>query len=368
MILSENSAPEIHVFHNLMKRTDDFLNKMAKGQEEYFKKRTAQLLEEDVCEALRSCAKGTEFDGSIQLVSGSQFPDIQIRNFYGVEVKSTVKNHWTSTGSSILESTRNTDIRRIYMTFGKLANPVEFRSRPYEDCLSDIAVTHYPRYRIDMELKAGETIFDKIGISYDKLRKLENPVEPVSKYYKSRLKPGERLWWVSDSIEESVSPTVRVFSTLCRDEQEKIRALLYAMFPEILGNRNDKYNNASLFLLTRYGIINPSFRDMFSAGGQVELPLRTGVLVRMPAAFKRIKRCSDLILETLHETSEQTLSENWGVPVVNNDRIELWCKLCAKNYAGNEDSPDYDIALEVLEKIFLSYRRTDEQHLFVAEP
>ena len=98
---------------------------------------------------------------------------------------------------------------------------------------------------------------------------------------------------------------------------------------------------------------------MFSAGGQVELPLRTGVLVRMPAAFGRIKIYRDLICETLHETSEHTLSENWGVPVVNNDRIGQWCRLCAKNYAANKDRSDYDIALEVLEKIFLSYRRTD---------
>lgn len=117
-----------------------------------------------------------------------------------------------------------------------------------------------------MELKKGETIFDKIGMSYDELRTLENPVEPVSKYYKSKLRPGERLWWANNSIEESTAPTVKLFSSLLRDEQEKIRVILYAMFPEILGNNSDKYNNASLFLLTRYGIINPSFRDMFSAG------------------------------------------------------------------------------------------------------
>lgn len=352
MIVSENSAPEIFAFQNLMKKTDRFLNAEAKGHEDYFAKRTAQLLEEDVCNALKDCAKGTEFENTIQLVSGAQFPDIQVHNFYGVEVKSTIKNHWTSTGSSILESTRNTDIRRIYMTFGKLGRPVEFRSRPYEDCLSDIAVTHYPRYRIDMELKKGETIFDKIGMSYDELRNLENPVEPVSKYYKSRLKPGERLWWTSDSIEESTAPTVRLFSALLREEQEKIRVLLYTMFPEILGNSSDKYNNASLFLLTRYGIINPAFRDMFSAGGQIELPRCAGIPVKMPAAFGRIKKHKDLIVATLEETPTQTLAENWGVVVDGKKNISQWCGLCAKHYATTKDSWGYDVALEVLEKIF----------------
>ena len=370
MIVSENAAPELSAFRSLMKKTDAFLNREAKGHEDYFAKRTAQLLEENVCDALKTCAKGTPFESTIQLVSGAQFPDIQISKFYGVEVKSTIKNHWTSTGSSILESTRNTDIKRIFMTFGKLGRPVEFRSRPYEECLSAIAVTHYPRYLIDMELKKGETIFDKIGMSYDELRSLENPVEPVSKYYKSKLKPGERLWWATDSIEESTAPTVRLFSTLLRDEQEKIRVLLYAMFPQILGNSGDKYNNPSLFLLTRYGIINPSFRDMFSAGGQVELPLRTGVLVKMPASFGRIEKYKDLIRETLRETPRETLSENWGVPVDDTRRLSQWCDLCASQYATTKDSLGYAVAFEVLAKIFsfYDYRQIEENFLMVAEP
>ena len=367
MIVSENNEPALIAFQNLMKKTDKYLNAEAKGHEDYFAKRTAQLLEEDVFSALKDCAKGTDFESTIQLVSGAQFPDIRISDFYGVEVKSTIKNHWTSTGSSILESTRDMNIKRIFMTFGKLGKPVEFRSRPYEECLSDIAVTHYPRYRIDMELKKGETIFDKIGMSYDELRNLENPVEPVSKYYKSKLKPGERLWWATDSIEESTAPTVRLFSTLDIEEKERIRVLLYAMFPEILGNSIDKYNNSSLFMLTRYGIINPSFRDMFSAGGKVDLPLRTGVLVKMPAAFGRIQKYKDLIQETLAETPIQTLSENWGVLVDEKNRIGQWCDLCAAQYATTKDSLGYDVALEVLENIFSLYRIDENETICVAE-
>ena len=172
----------------------------------------------------------------------------------------------------------------------------------------------------------------------------------------------------NDSNEESTAPTVKLFSTLLREEQERIRVLLYAMFPEILGNRGDKYNNPSLFLLTRYGIINPSFRDMFSAGGQVELPLYKGVLVKMPAAFGRIQRYRSLILETLQETSLQTLSENWGTSVNDKDRIRQWCELCAMQYATTKDNLGYDIALEVLEKMFSIYKIDKEDVLSVAEP
>ncbi len=370
MIISENTEPELIEFQKLMKKTDTFLNNEAKGNEKYFVKQTAQLLEKVVYDALNTCAKETEFADTIHLISGAQFPDIQIHNFFGVEVKSTIKNHWTSTGSSILESTRNTDIRRIYMTFGKLGSPVEFRSRPYEECLSEIAVTHYPRYKIDMELKKGETIFDKIGISYDELRKMDNPIEPVSRYYKSKLKPGESLWWASDAKveDQSVPMTVRLFSSLLPEEQEKIRVLLYTMFPQILGKGNDKYNRPALYLLTRFGVVNPSFRDMFSAGGQVELPKRYGILVKMPAAFGRIARYKELIQETIFETSKQTLTENWGISVEDEDRLSQWCDLCAVAYAETNGSLGYKTAHEVLMKIFNIYDYTEESSLIVAEP
>lgn len=370
MIVSENTEPELIAFQKLMKETDRFLNNEAKGREHYFAKRTAQLLEKDVCDALKTCAKGTEFADTIQLVSGAQFPDIQIHNFYGIEVKSTIKNHWTSTGSSILESTRNTDIRRIYMTFGKLGSPIEFRSRPYEECLSEIAVTHYPRYKIDMELEKGKTIFDKIGISYDELRNMDNPVEPVSKYYKARLKPGESLWWASDTTveEQTVPMTVRLFSSLLSDEQEKIRVLLYTMFPQILGKGNDKYNKPALYLMTRFGVVNPSFRDMFSAGGQVELPTRYGILVKMPAAFGRIAKYKDLIQETLEDASNQTLSENWGTLADDSNRVSQWCDLCASAYAETNGSLGHRTAYEVLAKVFCLYEIPESRVLKAAEP
>ena len=187
MIISENRQPSLEEFQHLMATTDDLLNREAVGREKYYSKRNGTDLEKDVYDALERCAINTPFEGTIQLVSGASFPDIVANKYYGVEVKSTIKNQWKSIGSSILESTRNQNVERIYLTFGKLGLPVQFKSRPYEECLSGISVTHYPRYKIDMELKHGETIFDKMGIPYDTLRKLDNPVAPVSQYYKSQL-------------------------------------------------------------------------------------------------------------------------------------------------------------------------------------
>lgn len=353
MIVSENSSSDKTAFKNLMIKTDDFLNLAAKDNEEYFQRRTPKLLEEDVCEALIKCAKGTQFENTIKLVSGMHFPDIIVNNFYGVEVKCTTKNHWISTGNSILESTRNPSIEKIFMTFGKLGSPVQFKSKPYEQCLSEIAVTHYPRYRIDMCLKEGETIFDKMGIGYDELRKLENPISQISKYYKSKLKPGESLWWSPDeqeSEEKTLPIAVRLFSTLTKEEKDICRVFMVALFPSILGKSQTKYDEPSLWLLTQKGIFSTHIRDEFSSGGKVFMETKSGLIVKMPAIFGRIERFKDSIIETINDSSEKFLAENWKEKVDKKNRLLQWCVLCSKNYS--EDETERNIAYSVLTRIF----------------
>lgn len=367
MIAVKNPEPTLLEFKELMSRTDRFLNDDAKNRSVYYKQHTAQKLERDICDALNECAKGTKFSGTIELVSGSSFPDIVADRLYGVEVKSTEKNHWTSTGSSILESTRVETVERIYMTFGKLGgNPVEFKSRPYEEVLSEIAVTHYPRYKIDMNLKAGETIFDKMKIKYDELRKLKNPVEPVAEYYKSKLKEGQTLWWSADSEkeEESVPMVVRLYSTLDKEEKDSLSAQMLALFPEVLGSSGKKYEKAALWLITRKSVLGTSFRDAFSAGGKKELKMKDGTIVLMPAVFGRIEKYKDLIRETIENAKSSTLFENWGISV-KKDRLYQWCELCAENYSGGNQKT-YRLALEILVKIFSLYD-FEEEALKIAE-
>ena len=70
------------------------------------------------------------------------------------------------------------------LVIGKLGgNPLVFRCRPYQEVLSDIAVTLSPRYLINMELQDGETIFDKMNTTYDKFRTTENNIAKVWEYY-----------------------------------------------------------------------------------------------------------------------------------------------------------------------------------------
>lgn len=110
---------------------------------------------------------------------------------------------------------------------------------------------------------------------------------------------------------------------------------------------------------------------MFSAGGQVDLPLKTGELVKMPASFGRISKYKELILDTLKDTSIQTLTENWHNSVNRRNRLKQWCELCAAQYATTKDNLGYDIALEILENIFsdsnINYDDAEDNSLLVAE-
>ncbi len=357
MIVSLNPKPTMTEFVSLMKHTDEFLNCDALQRPSYYASRGGTLLEDDVKDALDECAKGTVFENTIEKISGQKFPDIVAARFYGVEVKSTKDNHWTSIGSSILESSRIADIERIFMTFGKLGgNPIEFLSRPYEECLSGIAVTHMPRYLIDMRLHKGETIFDKIGVSYDELRLMENPVAPVSKYYRSQLKEGERLWWVGDTADEAVPAKIRIWSTVPSDEKRRYTTYGCVNYPEVFRGDYDRY----ALWLTSQGVVDPHIRDQFSSGGQEIMRLSSGKQVKLPGVFRRVKEQLDYFLELMSIKDIPTLVETQqaqGAEMLQ--RLEVWCNIASQEAARNPRTPiEYDVSYDALMTMF-SYKKRE---------
>ena len=164
MIISNNSEPHITEFHHLLDQTLNALQVSAPKNIAKLQQLTAQKFETHLKELMTELAQNTVFENSIELVSGQRFPDIVAKQYYGIEVKTTIKNHWKTTGNSVFEGTRVDGVERIFMFFAKLADPIEFRCRPYEDVLSEVVVTHSPRYLIDMNLAQGQTIFDKIRV------------------------------------------------------------------------------------------------------------------------------------------------------------------------------------------------------------
>lgn len=346
IIVASNPYPEYFEFKNLMKKLDEYLNADVLRREEYYQRRRDRQLEEDVFESLKICAQGTSFQGSIELVSGKHFPDIVAHRFYGVEVKSTQGNKWTSIGSSILESTRIQDVERIFLTFGKMGNPIQFCSRPYEECMKGIAVTHYPRYQIDMTLGIGDTIFDKMGIDYNVLRQMEDPIPPVAEYLKRNLTKGQRLWWAGNQVADQAPVILRLWTTLSKEEKGRYTAMGCALYPEILGSSNDKYHNFSLWLVTDCSIVNNNVRDLFSAGGTTQI---NGL--RLPAVFKRMQEYKDLIKQIITDTQEEILMESWGVSSIDGDRFTQWMSIAAM-YATQQNGYDQLKNLEILQEIF----------------
>ena len=353
MIVSVNAKPTFEEFKALMLKTDILLNQDALSRPDYYATRGGNPLEDDVKAALEESAKGSSFAGTIEKISGQRFPDIIAQKYYGIEVKSTKDDHWTSTGSSILETTRVSDIKRIYMTFGKLGgNPIRFLSKPYEECLYGIAVTHMPRYLINMQLKPGETIFEKIGVPYDDLRKMNNPISPVSDYYRRQLKPGERLWWMGDSTEEVVDSKVRLWKNLTPKEKKFYTIYGCVNFPEVFGGN---YDNYSLWLTTQ-GIVNPHIRDQFSAGGKEDMILSNGTTMKFPGVYRRLKESFDLFINRISQADPSMLNQP---PTIDNDtlsnRFIRWSKRVSE-YSEMK----YEILMNALSVLFLTYRKTQK--------
>ena len=146
-----------------------------------------------VFDKMVASSENTDFYGNIEQTGLLTFPDIVARRLYGVEVKMTTGDKWVSTGNSVLETTRIESVETIYMFFGKFGRNFEARYRKYQECLYDVGVTHSPRYKINMELPQGQSIFDKIGVEYDVFRKEASPIKRLKDYYRGQLREGEEL-------------------------------------------------------------------------------------------------------------------------------------------------------------------------------
>lgn len=125
------------------------------------------------------------------------FPDIAVGNF-GVEVKFSLNDTWRSVANSILETNRIESIVKVYLVFGKMGGIPEVRWGDYEQSVIHVRTSHVPRFEV--ELFAHRSLFEQMGISYDTFRDLpmEEKMKYIRTYARSRLKQGERMWWLED--------------------------------------------------------------------------------------------------------------------------------------------------------------------------
>ncbi len=327
MVISLNTKPSKQEFDNLLDATIQELNTQAQLKPKIIQKLKGNKLEPYVRDIMIDFAVGSPFEGSIELIGGQRFPDIVAKKIFGVEVKTTVKNHWKTTGNSVLESTRIDDVERIYILFGKLAAPIEFRYRPYEECLSEIVVTHAPRYLIDMNLMAGKTIFDKLGTDYNTLRLSKKPIEPIISYYRNNLKPGQDLWWIDQNSDESNSLVINVWNNLSIKERQVIKNKAMVYFPELFGGKSDKFSKFSLWLITRKATVCPNVRDLFTAGGRGTFVIKDKRYHNIPRIFINLFENLIPIQKLILQSNHSELSHYWGCKTSDKTKISSWINL-----------------------------------------
>lgn len=326
MIISLNPEPLRNEFDALLNSTLKQLNIEGSTNPKIFANLAGTKLENHIGSMMTEISQGTVFENSIKVIGGQKFPDIVAKKFYGIEVKTTTQNHWKTTGNSVLESTRVNDVERIFMLFAKLANPIEFKCRPYEECLSEVVVTHSPRYLIDMNLPIGKTIFDKMETPYDTLRKKENPLGYVVDYYKSKLKPGEQLWWIDNNNISNLS--IKMWKHIDKEKKSEIVIKIMVYFTEIFGNSNNrKFERIPAWLVAKEGIVTSNVRDLFSSGGKGKIVVGLKTYENIPRIFLNLFDNLSSIIETLIQTSAIELSEYWGIKTTETKKISDWIEL-----------------------------------------
>ena len=319
-------------FADFMKKSEECFNERSRLNPNHYKSLSPSALEEETCNILKDVAPSTPFKkDEIILVSGHSFPDIMAGKYYGVEVKSTKEDKWTSIGSSIVESTRDQYVEDIYMMFGKLGGDIpEFKFRPYQDCLSNIAVTHSPRYMIDMEIKekSEETIFEKIKMSYGEFHQTKDKIEVVRDYYINQAREDgrhEMPWWVGkktiDAIDNGEVPTIRLFNLLDVCEKNNLKAQMTILFPQVI---TGDYDEAALWLCTHRYYLCMNVRDFFSAGGQYDLLNGKKLPIPYPAVLKKLMDVMPLVTRNLSSNKDLEYLEFNPELYYSKNRLRSW--------------------------------------------
>lgn len=289
---SKNNSDDFRQFQDMLSLTKEKLqrdnpNGYQKFQGEFWKR-----FEIDVCHSMKKACFDLNIDWNIEYLGGHKFPDIIARinqqRSFGVEVKtlSQSNENWNVMGGSIMETTAEKDVSRIHVFCAK-KNPFEIKYRPFEDCVKDVAITHSPRYMLDLEMPSEQCLFKKIHKSYSEVRTLDNPFSAFREYlqFEKRRKGSDNFWWQEPTVLSSEQDSqevrfasqiensrIRFWSELENDKKHFLKIRMIILFPEII---NGDYRNAAKWLCQRL-IINSSLRDSFSAGGKKAI---NGILV-----------------------------------------------------------------------------------------
>ena len=122
-----------------------------------------------------------------------------------------------------------------------------------------------------------------------------------------------------------------MWSSLSQKEKRAYRIKGFVFFPELLSKRSDKFNRMAVWLATREGIVCPSLRDVFSAGGKVCIVKDGEKYPGVSKVIGRLYRELSTIKELVQHVDCDELQEYWMCPVDNESKWETWCRLAIKH-------------------------------------
>jgi hypothetical protein len=220
---------------------------------------------------------------SIILTGGASFPDVSIEGAScGIELKGS-KSGSIFIGNSIYSSSHVAGINKIFLLYW-IADRQEFGYRDYFECVSDVKVTHKPRYRLDINLEKNEGLFgvgeNQIGLAEDIFFNSEGvQTELILNELRRRaIEAGEVPWWLPKSEDEEVGAdkgtseaSLKYLGDIEREVSFGIQKSLFLGFPGVLtGGRSSHFDAIGWCISRRSVIVN---RDVFSAGGKSEVTI-----------------------------------------------------------------------------------------------
>lgn len=255
------------------------------------------------------------------------FPDIAAGRF-GIEVKFTTNDTWRSVANSVLESNRVPGVENIYVVFGKMGGIPEVKWAEYAQCVMHVRTSHVPRFEVEVFPLPEQPLFERMGLTYDAFRAspMEEKMTHIRSYARSRLKKGERLWWLEDSPETSehaLPIQARLYTKLSVSEKTRLRAEAVLLSPSIVasGRSRDKYDDVVLYLLTYHGVLCHQVRDLFSAGSVANPGNDDAGGIYIERALKLLE--PDMLLAA-QSMDDALFLEYWGRSVAPDDRIADW--------------------------------------------
>ena len=252
--------------------------------------------------------------------SPQKFPDFIITlpetdQRIGLEVKKTDATKWEVIGGSVYESLRN-DLDETYVIMAKLGGEKpEVRVKLYKECISDLKVTHSPRFYLDLDLEKGQD-FLTTRQSED-LPELTG--ENLNKRIRQLLRTNKSTWW---SEAETTA-----FSNLSVEEKHSYFVEGVVRFPEVFAGNYERFTP---WLIYTCLVWCKNVRDVFSAGGSHQLPGMYDCWVS--AIMYRAALSADEIAKTIDSLSDDEVEQFWGIKLIHEvDKKYLWADLIKKH-------------------------------------